>query len=236
VFYTNMRLYELGQKRVVWPITLTTHDAWDLWGQMAPDEVRLAVPSTLCVPDADAEVFLEWLGPLVMSDLEVVEKRGACWVFEPRVVAALRRPAAEGDAVLAAWHSGFYSEQEHPGGRKVRWCRQSGKLTLSNPSNRPRTVTLRWKASAAVPVPASVWIDGQDFRDRVPLDDRVYRRTLTVPPRSLRTLTFTSDGPRGSIPGDLARKPHFGLAEIELSDAPGQPTPGSARAAGPRVP
>jgi hypothetical protein len=233
-FHANLRLYERGECRKVWPVTAVSRESWDEWGRVPPERMRVAVPVVKGKPDPDAQTWLGNLAPVALSEMTVVEKRPACWVFRPTDQVALERPPSETQQLLASWHSGFYQGEGEPG-QQTRWCQRRGELTLTNPAAEPRRVTLRltlrtdeWSITQLLRVlaprqigPAHVWVETEEEQEgcEVGREGAVYVRTLTVPPRGARTLVFTTDAGRAWLRGGRWRDAHFQVRDVEIIEA-----------------
>jgi hypothetical protein len=146
----------------------------------------------------------------------IAEKAPSLWVYRDR--------SAEGTAVSATWHGGFYNF-EVSGESNLRWCGEHGKLTLFNPADRPRTMTLEMYLLPATRRWASLWIDRPAGSEYLVLHSggTYWRRTLSVPP-GRATLCFACDGPdTRPNPGDY-RRATFRVMNFRMreeSDRPG---------------
>jgi hypothetical protein len=191
VFQANLALYERGVDRVVWGLATRCLTTWDLWGQAPPEDVRIAGLLRDGTLDPHADFYLKHFFPTAA----VAQRASTLWVYRDR--------SAEGSAVAANWHGGFYNF-EGSGDSNLRWCREQGKLTLYNPAGRPRTVTLDTYLYPSTPRPALLWVDGPQWSEHMILDPAgtSWHRTLTLLP-GRTTLCFTCDEPRiHPTPGD----------------------------------
>jgi len=78
VFNANLRLYELGEQRVVWGITLRDKPTRGLWSRVPLRDLCVAVPAG---GDPEADRYLREAG---FPPLEVVERRPTAWILRPR--------------------------------------------------------------------------------------------------------------------------------------------------------
>ncbi len=233
-FHANLRLYERGERRKVWPVTAVSRESWDEWGRVPPERMRVAVPVVKGKPDPDAQTWLGNLAPVALSEMTVVEKRPACWVFRPTDQVALERPPSETQPLLVSWHSGFYQGDGEPG-QQTRWCQRRGELTLTNPAAQPRSVTLRltlrtdeWRPCALLRMlasrragPARVWVQVEEEQEacEVGPDGTGCERKVTVPARGSRTLVFTTDAGRAWLRNGRWRRAYFQVGGVEIIEA-----------------
>jgi hypothetical protein len=215
VFQANLALHQRGSDRLVWGLAGRCLATWEEWGQMPPEDLRVALLTEGDGPDPEGEFYLKAFFP----PMTVVEKRPTLWVLRPTAEVLLERghSPTEGCAVQAVWHCGFYGP-DGTAEANNRWCRGQGKLTLVNPSDRPRVVTLEACLAPAGPAPANLWIEGPLLNDHVVLDPAsvAYQRKLSLPP-GRHTLVFSCDGHRVRAPNDtrtlVFRVTQFRLAE-----------------------
>jgi hypothetical protein len=194
VFQANLALYERGVDRVVWGLATRCLTTLDLWAHAPPEDVRVAGLRLDGGLDPHADLCLKFFFPTAA----VAEEAPTLWVYRDR--------SAEGAAVSASWHGGFYNF-ETSAEANLRWCREHGKLTLFNPADRPRTVTLDMQLFPSTPRWAGLWIDGPLGSEYLVLHCAgvPWRRTLRLPP-GRTTLCFACDGPDiRPTPGDYRR-------------------------------
>jgi hypothetical protein len=215
VFQANLALHQRGSDRLVWGLAGRCLATWEEWGQMPPEDLRVALLTEGGGPDPEGEFYLKAFFP----PMTVVEKRPTLWVLRPTAEVQLERghSASDGCAVQAVWHGGFYGF-DGTAEANNRWCRGQGKLTLVNPSDRPRAVTLEAYLAPAGPAPANLWIEGPQLYEHVVLDPESvkYRRKLSLPP-GRHSLVFSCDGRRVRAPKDgrtwVFRVTQFRMAE-----------------------
>jgi hypothetical protein len=196
IFQANLALYEQGSDRVVWGVAGRCLPTWEEWGRMAPDDIRLGVLTEEGKLDADGEFYLQGFFP----PMAVEEKRQTQWMLRA-------------DPGRTAWHSGFY-----PAEGDNRWCRGSGKLTLTNTSDRPCTVTLDMDLRTGHAEPSQVDIESPLFEDHLVISCSHGHcgRTFTLPVGK-HVVCFHCDARRLDAPGDwrrlVFRVEHFRLTE-----------------------
>jgi hypothetical protein len=211
VFHANMVLYERGLDRVVWGVAGHCLATWPQWGRMAPEDMRLAglLDAPGGTPSSEVDGYLAIFFPPVA----VVEKYPSLWLYRPADEVA--SPSA--DPILASWHGGFYGA-EGPPGDNTRWCGSAtGKLTLTNTSYQPRTVTLAFEAGTADTTMSNLWIDSPVFCDhlRINAHSPPQAVSFTLPPGK-HILCFTSDAPPTPAARDL-RPQCFCVRNVRLT-------------------
>jgi hypothetical protein len=182
VFLVNLNLYERREDRVVWGVCGRGNATWEHWGRFSPEDMRLAGCTAQLggPPDGEVPHYLRCFFPPV----EVVEKRPSLWLFRPCDELPHQAPASGSDAVLSSWHSGFYGLEGTPDYNN-RWCgTSSGKLTLTNTSDRPRTVTLHMQPQTGYNAKSNLWIESPLLSDHLLINEYTEpcQRTFTVPP------------------------------------------------------
>jgi hypothetical protein len=210
VFHANLVLYERGLDRRVWGVGGRCLPTWDLWGRMPPEDLRLA--GLLDMPGGTPCSEVDGYSRIFFPPVVVVEKHSTLWLYRP----ADEVPSPDGP-VLASWHSGFYGA-EGPPGDSERWCGSpTGKLTLTNTSDRPFAVTLHLQAKTAQNAPSNLWIDSPLLCQHVLLRTGTppLERTFVVPPGK-HVLCFGTDAPLTPAPRDL-RPQYFGLRNVTLT-------------------
>jgi hypothetical protein len=147
---------------------------------MPPEDVRVATVSADPDPEGHTVSLLRGYFP----PLSLVEERTLVRLFRPSTEVV--PPSRPGDMapVLMAWHSGFFGPQQDPKFALCHCGSHTGKVTLVNPSSRPRTVTLDFHALPANWQAATLRVEGPEFADelKVTFTDGHYQRTLTLPP------------------------------------------------------
>jgi hypothetical protein len=190
VFHANLILHERGEKRIVWGITGRCLNTWDLWGRMAPEDVRVAILKEPEVPCAEAQVYQALFPPLI-----AVEQRPTLTVMKASQTLCSFHPSAASRAapLELAWHSGFFCEEGEPQ-CPHRWCAGRGKLTIFNPSALPRNVVLDMHALTSSAQHASLYLRGELIEQTFPINERQGHicTPLRIPP-GRHTLIFESD-------------------------------------------
>jgi hypothetical protein len=185
VFHANLCLYERCEGRTVWGVGGRCWATWDLWGRVAPEDMRVAgVTDGLGgLPNHEVGDYLR----ICFPPTAVADKRPSLWLFRP--VDEMPRDATPSSigAVLASWHGGFYGlevSQEVPA-ENNRWCgATSGKMTLTNTSDHPRTVTFEMLPHTSHQLMSNFWVESTLFSDHrlINFESGPYVRTVTLPP------------------------------------------------------
>jgi hypothetical protein len=183
VFHSNLVLYERGQDRAIWGVAGRCIPTWASWGLWEPEDVRVAA----CTEGPggrlgeEAQYFLAFYFP----PMSVIESRAHTCLLQPAdEVPTTTSPGQEGP-ILLSWHGGFFGPQAGPDTPPHCKCgTHSGKLTLTNPSDRVRTIRLEFDVVPSDLLPGRLWVEGPGFCDSVLLGagPTPYRRTLTLPP------------------------------------------------------
>lgn len=84
VFRANLALYERGERRVIWGLSLRCRPTYRYWSKIPRDQMRVAIAGG-GDPEADAYLAHFQLGPLGVS-----EKRESLWVLQPQEVLAAK--------------------------------------------------------------------------------------------------------------------------------------------------
>jgi hypothetical protein len=180
VFHANLLLYERGEERIIWGVTGRCIPTWHQWGRMPPEDLCVAAIAADLEVNGEADGFLRAYFP----PLTLVDKRRQVCVFRPSDEVPLPSRPGHPAPVRIAWHSGFLGPQQDP---KLSLCHcgtHTGKATLTNPSNRTRTVTLDFYVLPASWQPAHLRVEGPGFADeqKVAFTGGYYKRTLVLPP------------------------------------------------------
>jgi hypothetical protein len=214
VFMANLTLHERGEECLVWGVTGRCLPTWEQWGRMPPEDLRLAVLLEGQGLDPEGVFYLNGFFPPMTE----VSRRPTVCVFRSADEVALARGPASGGGVLASWHSGFYP-QEGSAENNNRWCRGSGKLTLTNVSPGPRRIELDMTMLPGATGEAQLDLEGPLFDDHLVIgnSDSRYRRTLIIPPGK-QLVRFRCDGRPSCAPGDwrrlVFRVENFRLTEL----------------------
>jgi hypothetical protein len=180
VFHANLVLYERGDAGKVWGVGCRSGPTWNLWRHAAPEDLRVALLTDGGRPDPSADVILRCCLP----PLEVVARHKTCWELRARETVLLARPpASAAEPVVASLYGDFYPGLEFQD-VIFRGGGPCGKLNLTNPSDRPQTVTLRLKLASATLGNCRLWIEGPLWCDECTLSPspKEYVRTVVVPP------------------------------------------------------
>jgi hypothetical protein len=185
VFHANLCLYERCEHRVIWGVGGRSWWTWDLWGRMAPEDMRVAgiTDGLGGLPNKEVK---DYLG-ICFPPTAVVDKRPTLWLFQPTDEVPRDATPSPSGPVLASWHGGFYGleiSREDPA-ENNRWCgATSGKLTLTNTSDRPRTVTLEMLPHTNHKLWSNFWVECPLFADHrwINFESGPYVRTVTLPP------------------------------------------------------
>jgi hypothetical protein len=226
VFQANLDLYERGEGRVVWAMASRCLAAWDLWGCLPIEDLRVAGLTVGGDLDPDAACFLNTYCP----PMSLVDKMDGIWVYCPTAEAPPSKPTAQRDeAVLASWHSGFFP-LEGSSQSNNRWCRAQGKLTLTNLQDRPQVVALEMSLVSGGSARGHVWIEDPCGAKRLVVcpDGVPYHRTLVVPPGRL-TVRFSCDAPTTSLPRDNRSPLVFRVVNFRMTQLSEGPSFVSAR-------
>jgi hypothetical protein len=185
VFHANLYLYERCENRVLWGVGGRCWPTWEMWGRMAPEDMRVAgiTDGVGGLPNKEVKDYLT----ICFPPTAVVEKRQTMWLFLP--TDEMPRDAAPSPSapVLASWHGGFYGLEislENPA-ENNRWCgATSAKLTLTNTSDRPRTVTLEMLPHTNHKLWSNLYVECPLFCDHrvINFESGPYERTVTLPP------------------------------------------------------
>jgi hypothetical protein len=212
VFLANLKLYERGEDRVVWGLATRCVPTWDLWGRMPPEDLRVAALTLGEDIDPEADFYLKAACP----PMTLMAKEPGVWMYRPSGEVALARGERDGP-VAAAWHGGFYFF-EGSAESNNRWCGNTGKLTLTNPSDVPCAMRLDMLLRTGGGRPANLWIDGPGLRDHLRITDAEgqYTRTLTVPPGRL-TLRFECDAVPCLLAPDDWRHTVFRVGDFRMT-------------------
>jgi hypothetical protein len=215
VFHANLILYERGEDRRVWAVGGRSMATWDLWGRMPLEDLRIAafLDEQSGAPGHDARAYLGAYFP----PAEVVGKYPSLFLYRPADELPRERSSGRAGLVLASWHSGFFGPEGTPESN-TRWCGSStGKLTLTNTTGRPLSVTLRLQPQTGHKELAQLWIDSPLFTDRVRINAHTPPRlaTFAVPPGK-HVLCFSCDAPPTPDPYYL-RPQFFCLRDFALA-------------------
>jgi hypothetical protein len=185
IFHANLCLYEHCEHRVVWGVGGRSWPTWDLWGCMAPEDMRVAGVTDGLDGLPNKEVK-DYLG-ICFPPAALAEKRPSLWLFRPIDEMPREASPSRSAPILASWHGGFYGleiSKEDPA-ENNRWCgATSGKLTLTNTSDRPRTVTLQMLPHTSHQLWSNFWVESPLFCDHrlINYESGPYSRTVTLPP------------------------------------------------------
>jgi phosphoglycerol transferase len=110
--------------------------------------------------------------------------------------------------------SGFFAEQEGDSPR-WRWCGETGRLSLVNPTHHAAIMQLRFVAKTAASTSGMLQIRGPILSETIPIDavGKPYVKTLEVPPGT-QVLRFTCTAPAAT---HLQRTVVFALGDCELT-------------------
>jgi hypothetical protein len=201
VFHANLVLHERGEDRVVWGVAGRCIPTWATWGRMQPEDIRIAAFTEgpgLELGD-EARTFVARYFP----PLSAVKKKPLTWLLRP--ADEMLPPECDGDEpIMLSWHGGFFGPQAGPDRPPHCKCgTNTGKLTLTNPSGRPRLVRVEFHVVPSDLLPGHFWVEGARFADEIELgeDPRAYRKTLTLPPGKT-TLRLSCDARRTPILAD----------------------------------
>jgi hypothetical protein len=213
VFLANLALYERGEDRVVWGVAGRCIPTWSTWGRMHPQDVRIAAFAEAPGkgPSAEANYLLDYFFP----PLTAIEKRERTWLLRPTDEVL---PLACGP-ILLSWHSGFFGPQALKNKPNCLCGTNSGKLTLTNPTDQARPAQLEVEVIPSDLLPGRLWVDGPGFVDEIRLGGncRLYRKTLNLPPGKT-TLRLSCDSRRTPVLADqmniIFHVPRFAVTEI----------------------
>jgi hypothetical protein len=202
VFHSNLVLYERGQDRVVWGVAGRCMPTWPLWGCWEPEDLRVAVFTDQ--PGGrigeQARRSLDYYFP----PMSVVDRRAHTWLLRPTDKVPPPTSPGQDGPILLSWHGGFFGPQAGPDQPPHCKCgMHCGKLTLTNPSPRARTVLLAFDVVPSDLQPGHLWVEGPGFTDQVGLglDPVPYRKTLTLP-TGKTTLRLWCDARRTPVLAD----------------------------------
>jgi hypothetical protein len=209
VFLANLTLADRSSDRTVWGLSGRCLPTWDSWGRLPPEDMRPALLTDGSRPDPDGEFYLNGFFP----PLTVVERRATLWVLRPTDEVA---PAA--GAVLASWHSGFYPPEGAPP-NGTHCCQNSGKLTLTNTSDNPRTLTLSMQLLSPRGESTVVELESSLFSHRLAATvcQGAFQRTVTLPPGK-HLIQFHCDARPLCAPRDW-RHPAFRVVDFHMTAA-----------------
>jgi hypothetical protein len=184
-FHANLCLYERCENRVLWGVGGRCWPTWEMWGRMAPEDMRVAgiTDGEGGLPNKEVK---DYLG-ICFPPTAVVEKRPTLWLFQPADEMPRDSTPSPSGPVLASWHGGFYGLEislENPA-ENNRWCGStSAKLTLTNTADRPRTVTLEMLPHTNHKLWSNFWVECPLFADHrlINFESGPYERTVTLPP------------------------------------------------------
>jgi hypothetical protein len=215
VFQANLALYERGSDRVVWGVAGRCLASWDEWGRMPPEDIRLGVLREGDGLDPEGEFYLRGFFP----PMTVVETSNTLCVLRGADEVALARGAVSGRPLRTSWHSGFY-----PAEGDSHWCRGRGKLTLTNVSDRPCTITLEMDLRTGGAGPSRLDLESPLFADHLVITGSPsrYTRNLRVPP-GRHLVCFRCDARPLGAPGDW-RRLVFRVENFTLADGPPGPS------------
>jgi hypothetical protein len=216
VFHTNLVLFERGDGRVVYGVSGRSYPTMDLWGHMAPEDMRLACMTVNAGGAQDFSVpgFLAVHFP----PMTLVEKLPTLWLYRPADEVPPEPGSGPEGALLTSWHSGFF-----PAEGVDRWCgRPTGKLTLTNTTDRPLEVKLHFQPLTGYEGYSHLWIDSDLYSDHLRINTltQPQEKTFTVPPGK-HVLRFTCNAPRTPDPHALRNKFFFlRNAAVSVDDRP----------------
>jgi phosphoglycerol transferase len=86
-------------------------------------------------------------------------------------------------APLLEWKAGFFAE-ESDGGKRWRWCGETGELAVTVPGDRVERLRLRFVGATYHPEDAALVISGPSFTDKVIVNapGRGYEKVIELPP------------------------------------------------------
>jgi hypothetical protein len=202
VFHANLVLRERGCDRAVWGVAGRCIPTWSSWGCWQPEDVRVAA-----ITDSpgdhlgdEAQRFLAYYFP----PMSVVDRQTRTWLLRPADEVLPPTSSGHDGPILLSWHGGFFGPQAGPDQPPHCKCAaHCGKLTLTNPSQRARTVRLAFDVVPNDLLPGPLWVEGPAFTDQVGLgqDPVPYRKTLTLAPGKT-TLRLWCDSRRTPVLAD----------------------------------
>jgi len=134
--------------------------------------------------------------------------------FNLRGYASAAQPLAH-DPVQVLFERGFYYE-ERGAGHVWHWSLRRGRITLINPLNAPRKLTLSMRLQTADEKPHAIRISHPAGTDHVAAGS-TYTRTLDLPPLGSLALDLTCDCPPVR-PQDASRVLYFFVSDVAARD------------------
>jgi hypothetical protein len=228
VFHANLVLHERREDRVIWGVSGRCTPSWDLWGRVAPEDLRIAAFTDHLngEPELDAGGYLHQFFPPVA----LVEKRPTLWLLRAsdEVVSDWVNGGGpyDGQPILQSWHTGFVQSWHSRVVPVKEWLEtgvllcasRTGKLTLTNLSGHPQGVTLDFDLLDAEAGRSHCCVEGPRFSDCLEVQGGTghYCRALVLPPGKT-TLHFACDARKWLAPaGELPVV--FGVRNIQLRE------------------